>query len=251
MSLIAWVGMAATCLAAGGLLTANGFGFAVLAAPFFLLFAPPAQAIQITVILALAVSLWVLPRLYRGIERPLLWRLALGSVIGLPFGIVAFTHADPLVVRGAAGALITVFAAVQGYNHYHRRPPSLVMHPIGDLVAGAAAGAATGLVGMPGPPLVIYLILVGAPSQVSRSTQIAFYALVFAATLASNAVFGGVPRADWIIAATLMPPTAIGAWLGTRVGGRLDDDAAKMLAIAVLGAAGLYTLAAAARLALW
>lgn len=80
----------------------------------------------------------------------MLLRLLVGSLVGLPFGLIAFTYAEPLVVRAVAGAVITAFAAAQAYNHYHQRPPSLVMHPIGDLVAGAAAGAATGLVGMPG-----------------------------------------------------------------------------------------------------
>jgi len=243
--------MVATSFCAAMLLTTNGFGFAVLAIPFFLLFAPPAQAIQVAIILALAISLCVLPGLHRGVQRPLLLRLAIGSLVGLPLGLAGFALADPRVMRGVAGALIAVFAAAQGYNHYHRRPPSLAMHPVGDLVAGAAAGAATGLVGMPGPPVVIYLILVGAPTQMSRATQIAFFALIFAVTLAANAAFHGVPRADWLVAATLMPPTAIGAWAGTRLGNRLDDDTATVLAIVVLAVAGLYTLAAALHAALW
>jgi uncharacterized membrane protein YfcA len=104
---------------------------------------------------------------------------------------------------------------------------------------------------MPGPPVVIYLIMVGAPAQMSRSTQIAFFALIYAATLAANAVFRGVPGMDWAIAASLLPPTALGAWVGTRIGNQLDDNASAILAVAVLGAAGLYTLADAVHAALW
>jgi len=246
-----WLGMAATSFFAAMLLTTNGFGFAVLAVPFFLLFAPPGEAIQVTIILSLAISLTVLPGLHRDIEWPLLLRLTIGSLAGLPLGLAAFAYAEPLIVRGVAGAVIAGFAAAQAYNRYHRRPPSLAMHPVGDLVAGAAAGAAAGLVGMPGPPVVIYLIMVGAPAQLSRSTQIAFFALIFGATLAADAVFRGVPGMDWTIAASLMPPTALGAWVGTRIGNRLDENAAAILAIAMLALAGLYTLAAAARAALW
>jgi uncharacterized membrane protein YfcA len=251
MTLAPWLGMAATSFVAAMLLTTNGFGFAVLAAPFYLLFAPPAQAIQVTIILALAISLCVLPSLHRRIERPLLLRLAVGSLVGLPLGLAAFAYAEPVTIRATAGAVIAAFAAAQGYNHHNRRPPSLAMHPVGDLVAGAVAGAATGLVGMPGPPVVIYLILVGAPAQMSRSTQIAFFALIFSATLAADVVVHGVPRSDWAIAGSLMPLTAFGAWVGARIGNRLDENASAILAIAVLGAAGLYTLAAALRAALW
>jgi uncharacterized membrane protein YfcA len=251
MTLIPWLGMAATSFLAAILLTTNGFGFAVLAAPLFLLFAPPGEAIQVTIILSLAISLTVLPSLRRGVEWPLLLRLVVGSLAGLPLGLAAFAHAEPLAVRAVAGAAIAIFAAAQAYNRYHQRPPSLVMHPVGDLIAGAAAGAATGLVGMPGPPVVIYLIMVGAPAQLSRSTQIAFFALVFAATLAADVAFRGVPAIDWAIAASLMPLTAFGAWVGTRIGKRLDDQASAVLAITVLALAGIYTLAAAAHAALW
>jgi uncharacterized membrane protein YfcA len=251
MTLASWLGMAATSFLAAVLLTTNGFGFAVLAVPFFLLFAPPGEAIQVTIILSSAISLVVLPSLHRDVEWPLLRRLTIGSLAGLPLGLAAFAYAEPAIVRAVAGAVIASFAAAQAYNHYHQRPPSLVMHPVGDLVAGAAAGAATGLVGMPGPPVVIYLIMVGAPAQMSRSTQIAFFALIFATTLAANAAFRGVPRMDWAIAASLIPLTALGAWVGMHIGNRLDDNAAAILAIVVLGAAGLYTLAAALHTALW
>jgi hypothetical protein len=251
MTFADWLGMAATSFVAALLLTTNGFGFAVLAVPFFLLFAPPGEAIQVTIILSLAISLTVLPGLRRDIQWPLLLRLTIGSLVGLPIGLAAFAYAEPLIVRAVAGAVIAAFAAAQAYNHYHRRPPSLTMHPAGDLVAGAAAGAATGLVGMPGPPVVIYLIMAGAPAQMSRSTQIAFFALIFAATLAADLVFRGVPGSDWAIAASLLPLTALGAWVGTRIGNRLDDNAATILAITVLTVAGLYTLADAVRAALW
>ena len=251
MTLAPWLGMAATTFLAAILLATNGFGFAVLAVPFFLLFAPPSEAIQVAIILSLAISLTVLRKLHQDIDWPLLRRLAIGSLVGLPLGLAAFTYAEPVIVRAVAGAVIASFAAAQAYNHYHQRPPSLVMHPVGDLVAGAAAGAATGLVGMPGPPVVIYLILVGAPAQLSRSTQIAFFALVFAATLAANVVFRGVPRVDWMVAASLMPPTALGAWVGAHIANRLDDNAATILALVVLGVAGLYTLAVALHAALF
>jgi uncharacterized protein len=251
MTLISWFGMAVTAFFAAVLLTTNGFGFAVLAVPFFLLFAPPGEAVEVAIILSVGISFFVLPGLRHGVEWKLLRRLTIGSLVGLPLGLIAFAHAEPLIVRTVVGVVIASFAVAQAYNHYHQRPPSLTMHPISDLVAGAAAGAATGLVGMPGPPVVIYLIMVGAPAQLSRSTQIAFFALIFAAALLANVAFRGVPGMDWAIAASLMPLTALGAWVGTHIGKRLDQNAAMVLAIVVLGIAGLYTLAAALHAALW
>src|ERR1700723_406474 len=103
---LAWTGMAATSFAAALLQATNGFGFAVLAVPFFLLLAPPGEAIQIIIIISLATSLMVMPGLYRSVESGLLKRLVVGSVVALPAGLVIASHADPRVVGGAAGATV-------------------------------------------------------------------------------------------------------------------------------------------------
>ena len=107
-----WAGLAATTFVAALLYAVSGFGFAVLAAPLFLLFADPARAVQLVIIISTALSLVVLPGLRREIAPGLLLRLAFGSLAGLPLGLFAFRHADPVVVRGVAGATILIFAVL-------------------------------------------------------------------------------------------------------------------------------------------
>ena len=250
MTLLTWGGLAMTSFAAALLLATNGFGFAVIAVPFFLLLLPADRAIQLVIILSLAVSLMMIPRLRDAIDPGLLLRLTLASIIGLPIGLFAFGYCDPLIVRLAAGALIALFAAMLGWNRYRRRPPQVAMQPGLDLAAGAVAGVATGLVGMPGPPVMIYLMLAAAPMRAVRATLVAFFALVYAATLLSDVIFLGVPAADWEIAVTLLPLIWIGGMAGLRVAERLNETVAAILSILVLAVAGLYTLAAAAHAAI-
>lgn len=251
MSLGVWAGLAATCFIAALLQATNGFGFAVLAVPFFLLLVPAGQAIQLIVILSLAISLAMIPRLRHAIEFGLLVRLAIGSAAGLPLGLIVFGYSNPTIVRLAAGAVIVLFAAMLGWNRYRQRPLSVPIHRGLDLGAGTVAGVATGLVGMPGPPLLIYLMLTAAPMLAVRGTLIAFFVLVYAVTLASDVVFLGVPAADWAIAASLLPLTWAGGIVGLSIAERLNETVAAMLAIFVLAAAGLYTLAATASAALY
>jgi uncharacterized membrane protein YfcA len=251
MTLLVWAGLAATSFAAALLLATNGFGFAVIAVPFFLLFLPADRAIQLVIILSLAVSLMMIPRLRDAIDPPLLLRLTVGSIIGLPIGLLAFGYCDPLIVRLAAGALIALFAAMLGWNRYRRRATRVAMRSSFDLGAGAIAGVATGLVGMPGPPVMIYLMLAAAPMRAVRATLVAFFALVYAATLLSDVIFLGVPAADWETAATLLPLMWVGGIVGLRVAERLNETAAVILSILVLAVAGLYTLAAAAHAAIY
>lgn len=251
MTAAPWAGLAATCFIAALLQATNGFGFAVLAVPFFLLMAPPGEAIRLIVVISLATSVFVMPGLYRSVDPALLRRFTLGSLAALPLGLFAFARADPLIVSVAAGALVTSFAAMLAWHRRRSVAALLAMQPASDLAAGAVAGIATALVGMAGPPVLIYLMLGGAPMRTVRATLIAFFALVYAVTLAADIVFVGVPAASWMLAASLLPFVWLGGQIGLRVGDRLGDAAAATLAIAVLAGAGLYTLAAAARAALW
>jgi hypothetical protein len=82
--------LAATTFGSALLYAICGFGFAVLAAPLFLMFLDPARAIQLVIIISTALSIAVLRGLLQAIAPWLLLRLALDSVVGLPLGLVAF-----------------------------------------------------------------------------------------------------------------------------------------------------------------
>ena len=114
MDWLDWAGLAATTSAAALLQAASGFGFAVLATPLFLLFVDPPRAIQLVIIITTTLSLVVLPGLWRAIVPGLLLRLGLGSLAGLPLGLIAFRHADPILVRALVGGTILAFVGLLG-----------------------------------------------------------------------------------------------------------------------------------------
>jgi hypothetical protein len=160
-------GLASTTAGAALLYTSTGFGFAVLATPLFLLFVDPSRAIQLVIIISTALSIVALPGLWRAIAPGLLLRLGLGSLAGLPLGLVAFRFADPVLVRALVGATILGFALLLGWWRHHG--PRELRRPLGigtgrirtglEVGTGLIAGIATVLVGMAGPPLLIYLLL--------------------------------------------------------------------------------------------
>jgi uncharacterized membrane protein YfcA len=247
-----WVGLAATTFAAALLYAVSGFGFAVLSAPLYLLFADPGRAIQLVIIISTALSLVVVPGLRHAIAVPLLLRLALGSLAGLPLGLLAFRHADPVLVRAAVGATILAFALLMAVSRRRRSQPGrdkhwapLAMTPGRDLAVGAISGIATALVGMAGPPVLIYLLLAGAGARTVRATLLSFFALSYGATLISHAATVGVPAPTWTVAGILIPFALLGGFAGRPIGDRLGAEAFVLLATALLAMAGLYTLGAA------
>jgi len=194
-----------------------------IAALLYAVSANPAQAIQLVIILSTALSLVVIPGLWRSIAPALLLRLVFGSIAGLPVGLFAFRHADPVVVRGLAGTIILVFAALMAVlrRRFGRPWAPLAMSRGRDVVAGAISGIATALVGMAGPPALIYLLLGGAPPPTVRATLLTFFSLSYAATLAAHAATIGVPGSTWLGAAILIPFAVIAGLAGRPLGDRI------------------------------
>jgi len=174
----------------------------------------------------------------------------------LPLGLVAFRFADPVLIRALVGAAILGFAMLLGWRRHH--VPRELGSPLGirtgrmttslEVGTGLVAGIATALVGMAGPPVLIYLLLVEAPPRTVRATLLSFFAFAYAASLASHVVTIGIPARTWLSAGILIPFAFLGGLAGRPLGDRLGADAFAILAILLLGAAGLYTLAAAAGL---
>jgi uncharacterized membrane protein YfcA len=248
-----FVVLAATTFGSALLYAISGFGFAVLAAPLFLLFLDPSRAIQLVIIISTVLSIIVLRGLLPAIAPWLLLRLALGSLLGLPLGLVAFRYADPILVRAAAGAMIFGFAILMAISRRRSDQPGQGKHwtafaisPGLDLAAGAVSGFAGALVGQPGPPVLIYLLLAGMAARTVRATLLAFFALSYGVTLASHAATIGIPAPTWLAAAMLTPFAFLGGLAGRPIGDRLGAEAFAMLAIALLAVAGAYTLGAAA-----
>ena len=253
MAIGIFIVLAATTFGSALLYAISGFGFAVLAAPLFLLFLDPPRAIQLVIIISTVLSIVVLRGLLPAIAPWLLLRLALGSLVGLPLGLVAFRYADPILVRAIAGAMIFDFAILMAVLRGRSGQPSqgehwtgFAMNPGLDLAAGAVSGIASALVGQPGPPVLIYLLLAGAAARTVRATLLAFFALSYGLTLASHAATIGIPASTWRAAGILIPFAFLGGLAGRPIGDRLGAEAFALLAIALLAVAGAYTLGAAA-----
>jgi len=253
MAIGIFIVLAATTFGSALLYAISGFGFAVLAAPLFLLFLDPARAIQLVIIISTVLSIAVLRGLLPAIAPWLLLRLALGSLVGLPLGLVAFRYSDPTLVRAAAGAMILGFAILMAVSRRRSGQPAqgklwtaFAMSPGLDFAAGAVSGIASALVGQPGPPVLIYLLLAQAEARTVRATLLAFFALAYGVTLASHAATIGIPVSTWLAAGILIPFAFFGGLAGRPIGDRLGTEAFSLLAIALLAVAGAYTLGAAA-----
>jgi uncharacterized membrane protein YfcA len=226
---------------------ATGFGFALLFAPLLTLVLAPAIAVQVTIIVTLAISLVVVARIGRHVRRRLLWRFGLGGICGLPLGLWGIAHADRPALQIAIGALVLV--ATAGLLIAERRGGGgeRLMPLWADLLTGAMSGAMTSGLGMPGPPLVIYLLLARFDKEAVRSTLLAVFVFFYGAALALHAVTIGIPAGVWPPAALYTTVAVAGALAGDRLARHLDTAMVRRVALAALALIGAATLAAGLR----
>ena len=245
-----WAGLAATTAGTALLYTLTGFGFAVLAAPLFLLLVDPQQAIQLTIIISTALSFVALPGLWRTVTPWLLLRLALGTLAGLPFGLIAFRYADPVLVRALVGATPRLCRAslaeaarperTRWRLPHETRPQSRNRGGIGYRHCACRDGGTAGA--------DLFAARWSAAAGRARDPALVLR-LAYTVTLVSHAVTVGIPAQTWLSAGVLTPFAFLGGLAARLLGDRLGPDSFTILAILLLAAAGIYTLAAAVGLA--
>jgi uncharacterized membrane protein YfcA len=241
ISLIALIAFCAA-LAQG----ATGFGFAIIALPFMLLVLGSLDAIGLTIILNLLVSLVLAPGLWRQAPRGPLLRLSLGSAVGFPIGLAIFLHASLDWVRLAIGLIILLFAAALAWRQY--KVPThgeLAPRPWQETLVGVLSGAMATALAMPGPAAMLYLSARGMAKDALRACTLCLFALSYGAALVLQAGAGAVASQAWLAAAFAALPTVLGAIAGNRLSSRLDEGRYRTIILSILLATGAYTTGAA------
>lgn len=212
----------------------TGFGFSVLATPFLLLVYPPGEAIQINIALSILISVLLLPKLRADVDKPLLGRLMIGSIVGAPLGILIYRHANPEHLRLAIGVLLLVFiAALLRKLHMARSRRR-------DYLTGGVSGALTAGLGMPGPPLMVYFAGARLEPSVLRSTTLVCFLVTYSLSLALQIGFASTSREVWMAVLWLTPINVLGVVVGQYLFRRINAAAFMSLLYGLIGLTGAY-----------
>lgn len=224
---------------------AIGFGFTLIAVSFFLWIVQSGDAIQMLIVINLVIAVALTGGLWRNVNRALWVRLVIGAFLGFPLGLMAFqrVNVDQLKLL-AAGAILTFVAftvfrkqSVEEFSGaaLHFRTPSA-------LGVGVLAGSMTIALGMPGPPLVLYLMTLGAGKQATRSIALTFFVVSYAVALVLQATAVGVSRSVWLTTGFLVPAALVGSWLGHILARRVSEAAFRKVVLTLVGATGASVL---------
>jgi hypothetical protein len=238
-----WLVLALVTFVAAAAQAVTGFGFAVVAAPFFVASLGITSGLQLTALLSGAFSIAVVWRRRRDVDRDLLYRLVPISFLGVAIGSLILLHLPKQALLPIMGCLILLFsAALVGERIWlrvttgHPLQPSVTL----EYLLGCTAGAATALVAMPGPPVLIYLLLLRQQNNLVRATLAGFFVPCYALVVAIAIVREGIAAWIWLTALALLAVGAIGIRIGEWIAPRVNPLMFFVLAIGLLVCAGLY-----------
>jgi uncharacterized membrane protein YfcA len=216
--------------------SATGFGFSILAVPLLLLLHDPLTAVQINLIIAVVLSVAMVPRVRGDVDYTLLKRLVLSGLVGVPLGMALILYVRPVQLKLIIAVLTLVFLAVLLMQVRFERNRSR------DAMCGALAGAFTSAVGMGGVPLLVYFAGARLPKAVVRATVVAFFVFAYGLSLAMQLWSAhGSGRVIWF-SLSLVPVALLGVACGNWLFVRISQRAFRLFIYAVLGSNSAFLL---------
>ncbi len=198
--------------------TSVGFGFALVSMPLMVTLLGPIPAASLGAILALTTQIAMLNR-YRGEIAPhKLWRLMVGTLLGVPIGVRLLSRMDEGLVLAFLGILLVVYAL---YSLLAPRLP-YIRNPNWGFGIGLVSGTLGGAYNTSGPPFVIYgMSRQWPPPEFKGNMQVLLMTNTIAATVAHAVASHYSPEIGRFYLLSL-PAIALGTVLGFWVDNRIN-----------------------------
>ncbi len=223
-------------LVASTLQSATGFGFAIMATPFFLLLFEMHDAIQLNIILSLLLCLTMIYKVRHEIDKGILWRLIKGSLIGVLPGLMLLNFFNEqalkifvsIIILTSVGLLISQVKIRQSTTK--------------EFIVGVFSGLLTSSIGMGGPPLMIYFLGAKTDKATLHATTIAYFIFVSSVSFMLQFWKYNITPMVWTATLWAIPVLLIGVLLGLLVFARLNQQLFRQAIYMLLIFSGLYML---------
>lgn len=223
-------------LVASILQTCTGFGFSIMATPFLLILFLPQEAIQINIILSLIISILLIWRIRKDIDVTIVKRLIIGSLAGIPFGIIIFISININTFKIGVSILLLTLTLLLTMKYRVKQTR------IKDLMVGGISGLLTTSIGMPGPPLLIYFAGTDTELKKLRATTLAFYLFIYFISLITQILFSGTNIFIWKASLFAIPVVLIGLLIGQIIFKWINQRIFTIFTYILLIFTGLYLL---------
>jgi uncharacterized membrane protein YfcA len=203
----------AAALVAGMVRGFSGFGTAMIYLPVAAQVLPPLWAIVTLVVMDIFGPIPNLPRAFKDVHRRDLALLIGGTLCLLPVGLSVLSLVAPEIYRYGLSTVSLVLVACLALGFRYRG----VIYP--PLVAGigAFAGFLGGVIGVPGPPVILFYMASTLPVQVVRANVLLYLFLFDFLLLGLVALRGDLDGVPLVLGLVLALPNIAGNVIGAMV----------------------------------
>jgi uncharacterized membrane protein YfcA len=217
----------------------SGFGAGLILVPALSLMVGARAAVPIAVLMDLVAGIQLVPAALRKADLHRVAWLGAGAAFTIPLGGVALATLDAQMLRRAIGLLVLLFVAVLSTGWRYRGTPGKTL----TAAVGASGGLLTGSAGVGGPPIILFFVARGRQASEIRGSMICFLAISQSVAFATHAYKGLIDSLVLWGGLLLILPFLVGARVGSRLFGHIDQrwfHRLLWLLLLVLGLAALF-----------
>ena len=203
---------AVVILIAGFIRGYSGFGFSMIVVVTLSLIFTPVQIVPVVLILEIAASLWLMPRVWQQVQWRFLGWLFLGVAVGTPIGSQLLSNLPGRPMRAGIAVTVIVLTLMLWKGFRLKKMPGKPAIISGGMVSGVLNGSAA----IGGPPVVLLFFSSPASVDVSRASLIIFFLGTDIYATSICAVHGLVTVQTLMLALLFFIPLALGLCLGNR-----------------------------------
>jgi uncharacterized membrane protein YfcA len=235
-----WLNISFVIFLSAVLQSTTGFGFALVAVPLLSISFDPHLVIPLVMSVSfISLSLNV-KTVWGQTNKKTLTRLLLGSLIGIPIGGLFFYYLDMHILKVFISVTIIVLSLMLVLqNNLSDRFKNVDKI---DWLFGSIAGFLTLSVGIPGPPIVLYLIATKTKQEIFRAICITFLFFIYPVTLTVLIWNGSITWSMLKMLLYLVPFCFLGNFVGNRIHHLFSPRTYRILAIVLMFFAGIYSL---------
>ncbi len=255
-----WILAGVIVFFASVLQASTGFGFAIMATPFLLLVFDSRECVQISIILSFIVSLLLIRNIIEDIDKGLLRRLIIGSIVGVPLGVMFYKFVSLDILKATVSVVILIVTFILIIISFKTNPQPKINNTSDKSLVnqytssfdcsptlkkiqfsiGLCAGLLTTSIGMPGVPLILYYNATNTKKETARSTTLAFFIFVYIISMGTQLLT--VKTNLDIVASSLIliPVVVVGVFVGNILFNRINQITFQRIAYGILLFTGFY-----------
>ena len=213
----------------------TGFGFALVAVPVFALFLPPTDVVVLSAALALTISLLGWSNFRRSVSVRDMMPLLVTAAIGTALGALFLPHISRSLFQASVGVAVLIACAAM----VAVRPARTVQWPALPWVSGFLSGLMNGALAIPGPPMILHIMMTEFDPGRSRALLMAFFLVSSGLALLTYVVAGYVHWSTVKLFVFALPALYVGDRLGHALFLRFGSDFYRRVALLALAALGV------------